>query len=115
MSVTTKRVLTPWSDTSTLMTTRRARPGASLVTRRVEAGDLGPFARIGPFSLLDDIASQYLQDRVAGQTGDIPPVGLGLDPLHHLRVGKVAVTAKDHQGVGPRLTQPLDQAFQHRQ
>jgi hypothetical protein len=93
----------------------RARPGASLVTRRVEAGDLAPLAPIGPFGLLDHVARQCLQDSIAGQTGAITEVGLGLDPLHHLRVGKVAVTAKDQQGVGPCLTQPLDQACQHRE
>ena len=42
-------------------------------------------------------------------------MGLGLDPLHHLGVGKVAVAARDDQGVGPRLPQALDQPSQHRE
>src|SRR4030095_11113123 len=64
--------------------TARARPRSGLVTRRVEAGDLAPIALIGPLSLLDDLASQGLQDGIAGQTGDITEVGLGFNPLHHL-------------------------------
>ena len=42
-------------------------------------------------------------------------VGLRLDPLHHLRVGKMAVTPKDQQSVGPRLTKPFEQAFPYRE
>jgi len=42
-------------------------------------------------------------------------VGLALDPLHHLRVGKVAIAAKHHQGLRPGVAQVLHQSFQHRQ
>ena len=93
----------------------RARPGSGLVTRRVEAGALAPIAPLGPFGLLDHCVSQGRQDGIAGQTGAITALGWGLDPLHHLRGGNVTVTTKAHQGVGPGVTQPLDEAFQHRQ
>ena len=40
--------------------TARARPCPGLVARRVEAGDLGPPARLGPLGLLDHLPSQLL-------------------------------------------------------
>jgi hypothetical protein len=38
----------------------RARPRPGLVARRVEAGDLGPTARLGPLGLRDHLPSQRL-------------------------------------------------------
>jgi hypothetical protein len=81
----------------------------------VEAGDLLATAHVGPRGLLDDLLGQLLQHGVARQTSDVAHTGLRFDPLHHFRVGKVAVTANDHQGLRPRLPQALDQALQHRE
>ena len=38
-----------------------------------------------------------------------------VDPLHHLGIGEVAGTAKDHKGVGPGVPQVFDQSLQHRE
>ena len=91
----------------------RLRPRPGLITGRVEASDLAAIARLGTFGLFDDLVSQLLQDTIAGQPGHIMEVGLRLDPLHHLGVGKMAVTANDHQGVRPSLTKTLEKPFQH--
>ena len=42
-------------------------------------------------------------------------IRLLVDPLHYLGIGEVAVTTKDHQGVGPGVTQVFDQPLQHRE
>jgi hypothetical protein len=75
--------------------TTRAPPRPRLVARRVEAGDLPATVRLGPLGLLDDLLGQLLQHGVACQAGHIAHVGLLCNPLHHLRVGKVAVAAHD--------------------
>ena len=80
---------------------------------RVEASDLATIACLGTFGLFDHLVRQLLQDTIADQPGHIMEVGLRLDPLHHLRVGKMAVTANDHQGVRPSLPQTLEKPFQH--
>jgi len=56
-----------------------------------------------------------MQNGVAGQTRHRTQLGLLVDPLHHFRRGKVAVAAKDDQGVGPGVPEPLDHALQHRE
>ena len=92
----------------------RTRPRPCLVARRVEAGDLLATAHVGSCGLLDDLLGQLLQYGVARQASDVAHTWLRFDPLHHFRVGKVAVTANDHQGLRPCLPQSLDQALQPR-
>jgi hypothetical protein len=77
----------------------RARPRLGLVARRVKAGDLAPPAHLGSRGLLDHLACPGLQDGIARQTRHIVQPGLRFDPLHHLGVGKVAIAAKEKQGV----------------
>lgn len=89
----------------------RARPCPGLGPHLVKARDLAPIARGGSLGLLDNLASESFQDGVAGQSGDITEMGLCLDPRHDFGVGKVAVTANDQQGIGPRVPQVCDRRF----
>ena len=95
--------------------TARARPCPRLRARRVKAGSLSPPTCRGPLGLLDDHVGQCLQHRVACEAGDIAPLAWRVDPRHHLGRGKVAVTAQDDPGVGPGVSQPLDDALEYRQ
>src|SRR5262245_38997763 len=90
----------------------RPRPRPGLIADRVEARALAAIARRGTVGLFDPLVSQLLPDTIAGAPGHIMTVGLRLAPLHHLGVGKRAVTAHDYQGVRPSLTQTLAKPFQ---
>jgi hypothetical protein len=92
----------------------RMRPRVGLVPRRVAAGDLAPPARRGPLGLLDDLLGQCLQHRGAREACDRAQVGVRCDPLPHLGRGEGAVTAQDDAGLGPGVSQPLDEALPHR-
>jgi hypothetical protein len=79
----------------------------------VEAGHLPSTVDSSSLGLLDHLTSQLLQDRLARSTGHIMESRLLVDPLHPLGIGDMAVTAQDHQGVGPGVTQVLDPPLQH--
>src|SRR6266853_1429912 len=68
---------------------------------------------IDPLGLFDNLVRQCLQDGVARQSRHLAQLGLLVDPLPHLGKGKVAVTAKDKNGVGPSMAKPLDEPLQH--
>ena len=91
----------------------RAHPRPGLVTRRVKACDLVPTSFIGALGLLNHLPGQLLQDGVTGQASDRTESRLVLDPLPHLGIGKVAVTAKDQKGMRPGLPPPFAEPFQH--
>ena len=93
----------------------RTRPCPGLVLRRGAASAFAPSAPLGACGLFDHLPRHPLPHGIAGPSGHLTAGGLGFDPLHHLGRGKVAVTAHNHQGVGPGVAQPLAQAFAPRQ
>ena len=90
-----------------------ARPCLGLVARRVKAGYLPSAGGISPLGLLDHLTRQCLQDGITRQASHLMECGLRVDPLPHLGIGEVAITAKDHQGVRPGVPQVGNQPLQH--